>query len=114
MTLRIAPGIDVPDCLSEQSPCSKQEYDGEHEQAWHEQKFSANQVIYDVNNLNEGDQYHEPSQHPPRPHYQEQQQHHCQRKISCKHIVCIDPYCICHWTSVRQEGRIYLTNHRTS
>jgi len=41
MTLRIAPGIDVPDCLSEQSPCSKQEYDGEHEQAWHEQKFSA-------------------------------------------------------------------------
>jgi hypothetical protein len=43
----------MPDCLSEQPRCSDQEHDGEHEQAWNEQKFSARQIVYHVNNLKE-------------------------------------------------------------
>ena len=35
----------MPDSLSKQPPRSDQEDDGEHEQAWNEQKISANQVI---------------------------------------------------------------------
>src|SRR5258708_26856142 len=59
MTYRLAPSITFPDSLSKQPPRSKQENNGEHEQARNEQKCPANQVIYHVNNLNESDQHHE-------------------------------------------------------
>ena len=79
MTLPIAPGINVPDGPSEQSPRRKQEDDGEHEHDWQEQKCSAKQIINDIHHLNEDSQHHEPGQHPSRPHSQEKQEHHRER-----------------------------------
>ena len=72
MAVELAPGINMPDGLSEQPPRADQEDDGEHEQAWNEQKISASQVVYHVKHLNERDQHHEPGQHPPGPRCQEQ------------------------------------------
>ena len=40
----------MPECLSKQLPRSNQEYDGEHEQSWHEHNCPASQVVYHVNN----------------------------------------------------------------
>ena len=79
----------MPDCLSKQSPRSKQEHEGEDEQAWNEQKGSASQVVCDINHLNEGEQDHKPGQHPPSPDREAQKQHHREREISGKQIVLI-------------------------
>ncbi len=103
----------MPDCLPKQSPRSKQEHDGEDEQAWDEQKCSASQVVCSINNLNEGDQDHESGQHPPSLDHEEKKQHHREREISGKHIICIDLRRLCHGTPVCQERRIYLTDDCT-
>src|SRR5258708_1836073 len=39
--LQFTPGINMPECLPEQPPCSDQENNGEYEQAWNEQDISA-------------------------------------------------------------------------
>src|SRR6266700_452420 len=67
------PGINIPECLSKQLPRSNQEYYGEHEQSWHEHKCAASEVVYHINKLNEGGQHHEPGQHVPGFHCQEEQ-----------------------------------------
>jgi hypothetical protein len=41
----------MQDCVPKQPPRSDQEHDGEHQQAWNEQKCSASQVVYHLNKL---------------------------------------------------------------